>query len=132
MIFILALSLEHVKVFLIFPLSLCQIMDIACNTLAFVMGPTLLARTRVNEGLRIRMEAGVKSEGVMGEFGLSMSILNEAIKRDGIKTLTIGLPTMILKRSCDWGCRFLFMGIVKEQWRKNKANPDDGIFVMLG
>merc|ERR1719411_393942 len=34
----------------------------ACQ--AFVMGPTLLARTRVNEGLRVRMEAGIKSEGV--------------------------------------------------------------------
>merc|ERR1712176_1089675 len=43
------------------------------------------------------------------------------------KTITIGLPTMILKRSCDWGCRFLFMGIVKEQWRRLKANPDDGL-----
>merc|ERR1712244_192697 len=72
-------------------------------------------------------EAGITSEGVMGEFGLSMKILNDAIKQDGLKTLTIGLPTMILKRSCDWGCRFLFMGIVKEQWLKRKANPDEGL-----
>merc|ERR1719336_1748474 len=70
----------------------------ACQ--GIVMGPTLLARTRVNEGLRLRMEAGLKSEGVMGEFALSFKILNEAIKQDGIKTITIGLPTMILKRSC--------------------------------
>jgi len=104
--------------------------DFFAGTLAgacqgIVMGPTLLARTRVNEGLRLRMEAGGKSEGVMGEFAISMKILNDAIKADGIKTLTIGLPTMVFKRSCDWGCRFLFMGVVKEQWQKRKANPDE-------
>eukprot|EP01083_Nonionella_stella_P140206 429367_1 len=97
----------------------------ACQ--GIVMGPTLLARTRVNEGLRLRMEAGLESKGVMGEFGISMSILNDAIKRDGFKTLTIGLPTMVLKRSLDWGCRFFMMGIVKEQWRKAKSNPDEGL-----
>ena len=106
--------------------------DLYSGTLAgacqgIVMGPTLLARTRVNEGLRIRMEAGHKSEGVMGEFMISMKILNDAIKQDGIKTLTIGMPTMVFKRSCDWGCRFLFMGIVKEQWRKLKTDPDEGM-----
>jgi len=104
--------------------------DFFAGTLAgacqgIVMGPTLLARTRVNEGLRIRMEAGGKSEGVMGEFVISMKILNDAIKADGIQTVTIGLPTMVFKRSCDWGCRFLFMGVVKKQWRQMKANPDE-------
>eukprot|EP01083_Nonionella_stella_P273772 928969_1 len=92
-----------------------------------VMGPTLLARTRVNEGLRLRMESGIKSGGVMDEFTISMKILNTAIKTDGISTLTIGLPTMVLKRSLDWGCRFFFMGIVKENWRKMKSNPDEGL-----
>ena len=70
------------------------------------------------------MEAGGKSEGVMGEFVISMKILNDAIKADGIKTLTIGLPTMVFKRSCDWGCRFLFMGVVKRQWREMKGTDE--------
>merc|ERR1719150_2431348 len=55
--------------------------DLYSGTLAgacqgIVMGPTLLARTRVNEGLRVRMEAGLKSGGVMDEFTISMKILN--------------------------------------------------------
>merc|ERR1712087_728404 len=72
----------------------------------------------------IVMEAGLKSEGVMGEFALSFKILNDAIKADGLGTLTIGMPTMVFKRSLDWGARFLFMGIVKKEWQKAKSDPD--------
>jgi hypothetical protein len=86
------------------------------------MSPILLARTRVNQSLVERAEEAVRTgkkmdTGLVAEMKHSMSILGGDIRANGIKTLTIGMPTMIAKRALDWGCRFVLIGAIKRNYQ---------------
>ena len=52
---------------------------------------------------------------------LSMSILNDSIRTDGISTLFIGMRTMVFKRAMDWGFRFMIISYLKELYINNKS-----------
>ena len=47
--------------------------------------------------------------GFFQEMKTSAQILNQAIKVEGPKVLLTGMPALIVKRSLDWGTRFLFI-----------------------
>jgi len=88
-----------------------------------VMSPILLARTRVNQLLTERAaEQGRIKTSFIHEMNISMSILNESIRKDGFRVLTIGMPTMIFKRSMDWGTRFLFMRYLRKAYYEYKQD----------
>jgi hypothetical protein len=103
------------------------------------MSPILLARTRVNQSLTERAAAaaatgGVIRTGFMAEMAHSSTILNQAIKQEGVgllfkgaRALSLplsllrrrllpaltsarpGMPAMVFKRAMDWGTRFIFI-----------------------
>ena len=105
---------------------------LAGGTQGAFMGPLLLARLWVLQGMKERLEAGYKPAGLMSEFSISMSILNNAITKRGISVLFIGMPTMIVKRTFDWGSRFLVMGIFKEHILNWKQEYYDDNTITLG
>lgn len=84
------------------------------------MSPILLARTRVNQSLTERAASGKVSGGLIEEFRLSNRILNTAIKENGIGILLTGMPQMVLKRSLDWGTRFIFFGMYRQYFTSLK------------
>jgi Mitochondrial carrier protein len=95
------------------------------------MSPILLARTRVNQSITERAAAaaargGVIETGLMAEAVFSMKVLNTGIKEEGISLLFKGMPTMVAKRTLDWGTRFIFIGNYKnfflERARANGRN----------
>jgi hypothetical protein len=87
------------------------------------MSPILLARTRVNQSLVERAataQGGKINTGFVAEMLYSMKILNQSIREDGIRVLGKGMPTMVLKRSLDWGTRFIFIKLFTERYRDYK------------
>ena len=94
---------------------------LAGGTQGVFMGPLLLARLWVIEGMKQRIESGQKTTGLASEFNISMKILNDAIKDRGVGVLFTGMPTMLVKRSFDWGTRFAMMGIFKEKLSEFKG-----------
>eukprot|EP01084_Bolivina_argentea_P229610 387488_1 len=102
---------------------------LAGGTQGIVMGPILLARTRVNQHLIERaaesVDGKIANTSLLQEMRLSMSILNNDIRAYGIKTLFIGMPTMVIKRSLDWGSRFFLMRMTRDAWTKYKPSGPD-------
>jgi len=92
------------------------------------MSPILLARTRVNQSITERATAsgtGKINSGFLHEMMLSMKILNSAVREEGAGVIFKGMPTMVVKRSLDWGTRFLFIKIFTEDWKKFKGLQQD-------
>eukprot|EP01006_Ploeotia_vitrea_P022390 TRINITY_DN54798_c0_g1_i1.p2 TRINITY_DN54798_c0_g1~~TRINITY_DN54798_c0_g1_i1.p2 ORF type:complete len:262 (+),score=130.03 TRINITY_DN54798_c0_g1_i1:286-1071(+) len=90
------------------------------------MSPILLARTRVNQSLTERAAQaaaqGKKLEtGLLTEMRMSSVVLNDAIRQEGIGMLATGLPTMVMKRTLDWGTRYLIIGKYKDYFRERKG-----------
>lgn len=52
-----------------------------------------------------------------------MNILNTALREEGVRTFFIGMPTMVLKRSLDWGSRFLMMRLLRGWYQEHKNDP---------
>lgn len=77
------------------------------------MSPILLARTRVNQSLTERAAAGKIDSSLMAEMKLSMNILFDAVKKEGLLVLTSGMGTCVIKRALDWGTRFIFIDIFR-------------------
>lgn len=84
------------------------------------MSPILLARTRVNQSLMERASKGVVNTGFLAEMKLSTTILNQAIREEGLSVLTTGMPAMVFKRAMDWGTRFIFFGIYRRSFEARK------------
>ena len=61
----------------------------------------------------------------MKEVMISFSILNSAIKNEGLGMVLTGMPTMIFKRSMDWGSRFVLMRMFREYFHSLKDDPSE-------
>ena len=79
------------------------------------ISPLMLARSRVNEVISSRPKAGTWRE----EIRMSGTILNNAIKKDGVGSLFNGMGATIAKRSFDWGLRFNIKSIIDAQLQKH-------------
>jgi len=90
------------------------------------MSPILLARTRVNQSMTQRAEAegGKLTTGLMEEMRKSMKIMGVAMKEEGTGVIFKGMPTMVCKRALDWGTRFIFMRMFREQFAKSNKEGE--------
>jgi len=87
------------------------------------MSPLLLARTRVNKALTERALAGQTTDTLREEIAHSTRVLADVVKTEGWTSLLDGMGVCMLKRSLDWGSRFIFVGKVKEAFAHDDGTP---------
>ena len=85
------------------------------------MSPLLLARTRVNQYLIERSmnsgPSGVISSGFLAEMKISTLVLHQGVRDEGLGVIFRGMPTMMVKRSLDWGSRFYFIRLLTDSYK---------------
>ena len=84
----------------------------------FCIAPLQLARIRVNEVVATRPKPGTWGE----EIKMSATILNDVIKKNGIRSLFTGMGTTMTKRSFDWGLRFGIKSQLDSQLEKHNLH----------
>ena len=86
------------------------------------MSPVLLARTRVNKALAEKTAKGIKADWLL-EMKLSGTVLSQAIRAEGPRVLLSGMGPCVIKRSLDWGVRFLFIESIQTAIRDHTHQP---------
>jgi hypothetical protein len=82
------------------------------------MSPLLLARTRINQAIT---EGAKETPPRMPTVGQQVGVLSNMVKTEGVGSLTKGMPLFIVKRTYDWGTRFVFLGEMRRMMMARKA-----------